>query len=406
MSQMSCSAAVPANPEEAGEQPLPLSGLLALAMTGFIAILSETLPAGLLGQISAGMHISEAMSGQLVTVYALGSLLTAIPLVTLTQGWRRRPVLLLAIVGFLLFNTLTAVSQSYSLTLVARFMTGVAAGLAWGVIAGHARRMVSPAQQGRAMAVAMIGAPLALSLGVPAGTWLGELVGWRATFAGVSLSTVLLIVWVLCKVPDFDGHPPGQRPGIAQVLRTPGVLAVLLVILTWVLAHNVLYTYIVPFLAAANMAASTGLVLLTFGIAALAGIALVGAWIDRYLRTMVVLSLAGFGAVALVLGLAGQSPTLVFFSVALWGLTYGGAPTLLQTASADAAGEGADVAQSMIVTVWNLAIAAGGVLGGVLLTQWGVGSFTWVLLALIGAALLIAAQSRRHGFTPGARVAG
>lgn len=130
MTQMSCTAA-PAAPGMI-EQPLPLSGLLALAMTGFIAILSETLPAGLLGQISAGMQISEAMTGQLVTVYALGSLLTAIPLVTLTQGWRRRPVLLLAIAGFLLFNTLTAVSQSYLLTLVARFMTGVAAGLAWG----------------------------------------------------------------------------------------------------------------------------------------------------------------------------------------------------------------------------------------------------------------------------------
>ncbi|MGH8381279.1 MFS transporter [Pseudomonas sp.] len=402
---MSCIADTPVVPEVI-EQPLPLSGLLALAMTGFIAILSETLPAGLLGQISAGMQISEAMTGQLVTVYALGSLLTAIPLVTLTQGWRRRPVLLLAIVGFLLFNTLTALSQSYLLTLVARFMTGVAAGLAWGVIAGHARRMVSPAQQGRAMAVAMIGAPVALSLGVPAGTWLGELIGWRMTFALVSVSTLGLVAWVLCKVPDFEGHKPGQRPGVAQVLRTPGVLAVLLVILTWVLAHNVLYTYIVPFLAAAGLAASTGLVLLTFGIAALAGIALVGTWVDRHLRKLVLLSLAGFATVALVLGFVGQSALLVFVSVALWGLTYGGAPTLLQTASADAAGEGADVAQSMIVTVWNLAIAAGGLLGGLLLTHWGVGSFTWVLLLLIGLALLIAGRAHRHGFAPGARVAG
>ena len=405
MTQMSCTAATRSAPETI-EQPLPLGGLLALAMTGFIAILSETLPAGLLAQISAGMQISEAMAGQWVTVYALGSLLTAIPLVTLTQGWRRRPVLLLAIVGFLLFNTLTALSQSYVLTLVARFMTGVAAGLAWGVIAGHARRMVSPAQQGRAMAVAMIGAPVALSLGVPAGTWLGELVGWRMTFALVSASTVVLVVWVLCKVPDFEGHKPGQRPGVLHVLRTPGVLAVLLVILTWILAHNVLYTYIVPFLDAAGLAASTSLVLLTFGLAALAGIALVGAWVDRHLRNLVLLSLAGFAAVALVLGFVGQSALLVFVSVALWGLTYGGAPTLLQTASADAAGEGVDVAQSMLVTVWNLAVAAGGLLGGLLLTHWGVGSFTWVLLVLIGLALLITGCAHRHGFAAGARVAG
>ncbi|MDF9893075.1 UNVERIFIED_ORG: putative MFS family arabinose efflux permease [Pseudomonas vranovensis] len=400
MTQMSCTADGPA----ALEQPLPVSGLLALAMTGFIAILSETLPAGLLGQISSGMHISEAMAGQMVSVYALGSLLTAIPLVTLTQGWRRRPVLLLAIIGFLLFNTVTALSGSYWLTLVARFMTGVAAGLAWGVIAGHARRMVSPEQQGRAMAVAMIGAPVALSLGVPAGTWLGELLGWRMTFALVSAATLVLVAWVLCKVPDFDGHAPGQRPGIAQVLRTPGVLAVLLVILTWVLAHNVLYTYIVPYLASVGLAASTGMVLLTFGIAALAGIGVVGALIDKHLRNMVLLSLFGFAMVALVLGFVSQSAPLVYLSVALWGLTYGGAPTLLQTASADAAGEGADVAQSMIVTVWNSAIAAGGLLGGVLLSQWGVGSFPWVLLALIAVALLIAGRAHGHGFAPGARV--
>ncbi|MNT13556.1 Purine ribonucleoside efflux pump NepI [compost metagenome] len=226
------------------------------------------------------------------------------------------------------------------------------------------------------------------------------------TFALVSVATLGLVVWVLCKVPDFEGHKPGQRPGVLHVLRTPGVLAVLLVIFTWILAHNVLYTYIVPFLAAAGLAASTGLVLLTFGIAALAGIALVGAWVDRHLRNLVLLSLIGFATVALVLGFVGQSALLVFVSVALWGLTYGGAPTLLQTASADAAGEGVDVAQSMLVTVWNLAVAAGGLLGGLLLTHWGVASFTWVLLLLIGLALLITGSARRHGFAPGARVAG
>ena len=67
----------------ASNERLPVGGLLALAMTGFIAILSETLPAGLLDQIADGMHISQAMAGQWVTAYALGSLLTAIPLLSL-----------------------------------------------------------------------------------------------------------------------------------------------------------------------------------------------------------------------------------------------------------------------------------------------------------------------------------
>ncbi|MGR3896989.1 MULTISPECIES: MFS transporter [Pseudomonas] len=404
MSQSSCPAQAAAGVE--AEPAFPLSGLLALSMAGFIAILTETLPAGLLGHIASGLQVSEAMAGQLVTAYALGSLLAAIPLVTLTQGWRRRRVLMLAVLGFGVFNTVTAVSEHYTLTLVARFMCGVAAGLAWGVIAGYARRMVSVSQQGRAMAVAMIGAPLALSLGVPAGTWLGDLLGWRSTFVLVSLATLVLMGWVLLSVPDFDGLPAGRRAAIGQVLATPGVSAVLAVIFTWVLAHNVLYTYIVPFLQAGGMAGSTGPVLLLFGCAALVGIGVVGVLIDRHLRRLVLGSLVGFGVASVLLGLATGAPLLVYFSVALWGLSFGGAGTLLQTASADAAGEGADVAQSMIVTVWNLAIAVAGLVGGVLLSHWGVQSFPWLLLALVGLALTLTLRSHRHGFPLGRRNAG
>lgn len=380
---------------------LPLSGLLALAMTGFIAILSETLPAGLLDQIADGMHISQAMAGQWVTAYALGSLLTAIPLVTLTQGWFRRRALLLAILGFVLFNGLTALSSNNTLTLALRFLTGAAAGLAWGLIAGHARRMVPVALQGRAMAVAMLGQPIALSLGLPIATWLGAGLGWRATFAVVTLAALLLVAWVLRAVPDYPGHAADRRPAAGQVLRTPGVARVLLVILAWILGHNILYTYIVPLLAAAGMATQVGPVLMVFGVAALAGIGLVGVLVDRHLRPLVLLSLGAFALAALALGQA--SALWLYLGVALWGLTYGGAPTLLQTACADAAGEGGDVAQSMLVTVWNSAIALGGIIGGLLLTGAGVEAFGPVVLVFIGAAWALAWTGRRAGFSAGAR---
>ncbi|AYN11578.1 MFS transporter [Pseudomonas putida] len=385
----------------ASNERLPVGGLLALAMTGFIAILSETLPAGLLDQIADGMHISQAMAGQWVTAYALGSLLTAIPLVTLTQGWYRRRALLLAIIGFVLFNGLTALSDSNTLTLVLRFFTGAAAGLAWGLIAGHARRMVPVPLQGRAMALAMLGQPIALSLGLPIATWLGAGLGWRATFVVVTLVASLLVVWVLRSVPDYPGQAADKRPAAMQVLRTPGVLLVLLVILTWILGHNILYTYIVPLLAAAGMAADIGPVLMVFGLSALAGIGLVGLLVDRYLRKLVLLSLAGFALATLALGQA--SSWLVYLSIALWGMTYGGAPTLLQTACADAAGQGGDVAQSMLVTVWNCAIALGGIIGGLLLAGAGVAWFGGVVLGLIALAWLLAVAGRGSGFVAGRR---
>lgn len=389
----------------ASSERLPIGALLALAMTGFICIVTETLPAGLLPLISDGLGVSPSMAGQMVTAYALGSVLAVIPMTIATRGWRRRNVLLLTIVGFLLFNSITAWSSHYGVTLVARFFAGVSAGLAWSLLAGYARRMVAPHQQGKALALAMVGTPIALSLGVPLGTWLGGLVGWRSTFGLMSVLTLGLIVWVLVKVPDYPPQPAHQRLSLGKVLTTPGVRPVLAVVISWMLAHNILYTYIAPFVAPAGLAERVDLVLLVFGVAALAGIWLTARLVEPLLRKTVLVSLGTFAAICVVFGLSGSHAEVIYLGVAIWGLSFGGAATLLQTALADAAGDGADVALSLNVVAWNSAIAGSGVVGGVLLDRWGVAAFPWAMLALVIVALLIAWSAHAHGFKPGRRSA-
>lgn len=385
---------------------LPMAALLALAMTGFICIVTETLPAGLLPQISAGLGISQATTGQMVTAYALGSLLAAIPLTIATRGWRRRNVLLLTIVGFFIFNSLTALSTNYVLTLVARFFAGVAAGLAWSLLAGYARRMVAPNQQGRALAVAMVGTPIALSLGVPIGTFMGSIIGWQAAFWIMSGLALVLIVWVIAKVPDYPGQSAHERMPLKKVITSPGVRPVLAVVVTWMLAHNILYTYIAPFVMTAGLGERIDLVLLTFGVAALVGIWFAGMLVDRYLRATVLASLAAFALTALLFGFGAHYPVIIYIGVVVWGVTFGGAATLLQTALADAAGSGADVALSMNVVAWNAAIAGGGVIGGILLESVGVSSFPWFLVILLTAAFAIAWLSYLHAFKSGLRSGG
>jgi predicted MFS family arabinose efflux permease len=147
-------------------------------------------------------------------------------------------------------------------------------------------------------------------------------------------------------------------------------------------------------------------VLLLFGAASMAGIWLIGLRVDRCLRALTLLSLAVFAAAALMLGLAGDSSAVVLTGIAVWGLTFGGAPTLLQTALADTAGDAADVAQSMLVTVFNLAVAGGGVAGGILLERRGPGALPWALAALALLALAVVWSARRRGFRPGPRGAG
>lgn len=391
--------------ESSISQRFPLAALLALAMTSFIAILAETLPAGLLPQIAHGLGISEVMTGQLVTVFAIGSILTAIPLTAMTSGWRRRKVLLLAVGGFLVFNTITALAPNYVVALASRFLAGMAAGLAWGLMAGYARRMVSVAQQGRAMAIAMIGTPLALSLGVPLGTLMGGVLGWRSIFGVMSGLAIILVAWILVAVPDYPGQKNGERLSIRQVFMTPGVRPILAVIVAWMLAHNILYTYIAPFLAPSGLRTRVDLVLLVYGVGSLAGIWLISQLIDRWLRKLVLGSIGAFALIVVALGIGMDSPAVIYISMAIWGVTFGGAGTLLQTASADAAGDGMDVAQAMVATIWNVAIAGGGMVGGMLLDGYGVSAFPWVMLALLLAALGTAWRARRS-FRPGRRTGG
>ncbi|MCB5906563.1 MFS transporter [Streptomyces pinistramenti] len=377
---------------------LPLLALLALSAAVFLTSLTETLPAGLLPAMSAGLGVSESAAGQTVTLYALGTALTAIPLTAATAGRRRKHLLLAAMAGFGVANTVTALSSDYLLTMAARFAAGVAAGLAWALLAGYARRMAPVHLQGKALAIAMAGIPLALSLGVPAGTFLGTALGWQAAFLVMTALTVVLLGWIAAAVPDFPGQPRGGRIPVLRTARIPGVAPVLFVTLVFVLAHTVLYTFIATFLQRLGMGDAADRVLLVFGAASLVSIWFTGAHLHRRLRTLAVAATLLFAAAAGLLAVASGSPAAVYLAVVLWGLGWGGAPTLLQTAAGDAAGESADAAQAMLVTLWNVAMAGGGVLGGILLGVLGAASFPWSVLVLLAPVLIVVLAARGHGF--------
>ncbi|MFF5971456.1 MFS transporter [Streptomyces sp. NPDC012769] len=401
-SSASSASSAPVAAEPGG---LPWFALLALATAVFVTSLTETLPAGLLPAMSGDLHVSEAATGQTVTIYAIGTALTAIPLTAATAAWRRKRLLLTAMAGFAVANTVTAVSSVYGLTMAARFVAGVAAGLAWALLAGYARRMAPVPLQGKAIAVAMAGIPVALSLGVPAGTFLGEQLGWRVAFLAMTALTVLLLLWISAAVPDHPGpgqEAGGERPGMLRALRVPGVGAVLFVTLVFVLAHTVLYAYIATFLDGVGLGGSTDLVLLVFGAASLSSIWVVGVWIHRRLRALTVAATLLVATAAALLAMLSDDAALVYVAAGLWGLGWGGVPTLLQTAVADAGGEQADAAQAMLVTLWNVAMAAGGIIGGVLLDAIGSVSFPWTVLLLLLPVLVVVLAARAHGF-PAAR---
>lgn len=137
--------------------------LLTLSASGFLTIFTETIPAGLLSELSAGLGVSESAAGQLVTLYALGSGMAAIPLVSATRSMSRKRVLVMAVMTLGVFNFITAIAPWYPVILAARLVAGAAAALVWGVLA--AMVSLSPSALHRAFTQ---------DVGMSPFTWLGR----------------------------------------------------------------------------------------------------------------------------------------------------------------------------------------------------------------------------------------
>lgn len=200
---------------------LPLSALLALATSGFLTVMLETLPAGVLPALSRDLGVEEGTAGQAVTLYALGALLGAIPIISATMGWPRRRLLVIALSGYVLTSLIVAVSPVFAVTLAARFIAGVFAGTLWGILAGYVGRIVDPTQRGRALTIGLSGTPIALAFGTPAGTLLASAIGWRLTFVTMAVITAAVVLWVLAAVPPLPGRNATSAPLRSRLCVSP-----------------------------------------------------------------------------------------------------------------------------------------------------------------------------------------
>lgn len=373
----------------ASPERLPLLQLLALTLASFLATANETIPAGLLDQIASGFMTSEAWAGQTVTLCALGAGIAAIPLTVLTKKYPQRNLLLISLITFSVCNLLTALSTHFIFVLCLRFIIGLATGLAWSILATYARSMAPPHLQGRALAIAMLGIPLALALGVPLSAWLSAFIGWRNIFIILSITALLLTVWVFFRVPNYHKNTSQRYVALKTVFTMPGVRPILFLVMAWILSHYLLYTYITPLLTDLGLKTQIDFILLVFGLSTLLGIWLIGLLVDQHLKKLIFISLTTFLIISVLLSLSFNHLGLMLFTVftVIWGLSFSGAPTLLQTVLANAARENADIAQSLLVTVFNLSFACSGIIGGILLETLGTHYFPFLITFILAVAL-------------------
>lgn len=193
----------------------------ALATGGFAIGTTEFVTMGLLPQIASGVDVSIPEAGHLISAYALGVVVGAPALAALGARLPRRALLVGLIAAYGVLNLLTALVSHYGLLAFVRFLDGLPHGAYFGVSALVASSMVPAARRGRALALVMMGIPVANVLGVPAATLLGQSLGWRAAYAAVAVLCAVTVVLILLAVPSTPGDRAATGRRELQALRHP-----------------------------------------------------------------------------------------------------------------------------------------------------------------------------------------
>lgn len=357
--------------------------LAALALTTFAYLTVETIPIGLLPQIADGLHTRPSTVGLLVTAYGLIVVIATIPLTRLTHGLSRRRLLGVLMSVFVVATALSAAAPNYLSLLAARAVTALSQAVFWAIVTPAAAALVRPAMRGRAVSIVFAGSSVGTLLGVPAGTWLGQLFGWRAPFAALSgLGLVLLIALrvLLPEAPAGQGETDrGTAPdrGRYRVIVVTTVLAVT--------AAFTVYTYVNPFLTQVSGVpeSAIGPVLVVYGVADLIGVFVASLFVSRHgwptmvaaigLLTVALTTLYLFGPVTVVAVLAGAVATLCIAAMT----------TALTARMLEVAPGNTDDANAGTSTGFNVGITAGALIGAALVDGPGVRS-TALVGALIG----------------------
>lgn len=377
--------------------------MFAMALGGFGIGTTEFVAMGLLSLIAADFGISEDQAGHIISAYALGVVVGAPLITTLTGSIPRRRLALILMAAFVIGNGLSVFAHSYEVLLVSRFIAGLPHGAYFSVTALIAASMAPNGKRGKSVALVGMGLSIATVIGVPVAQWLGTTFGWNTAFEMVAAIGIVTFVALWFTVPHMTLMPatkPLTELGAlvnSQVLFTLGIGTVgfggmfaVYTYISWTLTENAGFNESLMWIP-----------LMVYGIGMVIGTYIGGLLADRNLEFTIVGTLLTLVVVLSLFYVSSYHVVLGIINFGAIGMLGSILVPSLQTRLMDVAGDAQSLATALNHSALNMANAAGAAVGGAVIAA-GYGFSTPALagaaMALAGAVLWIPAflLRRRH----------
>ncbi|SDU93979.1 MFS transporter, DHA1 family, purine ribonucleoside efflux pump [Microlunatus sagamiharensis] len=379
--------APPAAPDAPARTRSGWPGVIALMVAVFTLVTSEFLPASLLPLMAADLGVTEGVAGQVVTATALVGMVAGPSMGLLFPRLDRRRLIIGLLALAVVSNLLSAIAPTYAIVVVSRLLLGVALAGTWAMALAVASTLVPADKVGRAMAVVNLGVSAATVAAVPLGALISSLYGWRAVFWAVAIATAAAVVLFVVAMPSVPAAASEGVRTLLAVLRRRVMILGLIGLAVMIAGHFGSYTFIRT--AAEGMPEMTpaliAILLAVYGLGGLFGNVIAGLLADHHLGVVLVAVPSLLAVSILGFSLSDGSVVLAFAAIAVWGLGFGAIPTTSQTWASRAEPTRVEAAGGLFVANFQLAIALGAALGGVLLDGFGVHT-----VFLVGAVAVLA----------------
>lgn len=359
--------------------------MVAMALGGFGIGTTEFVAMGLLNLIAEDFSISEDQAGHVISAYALGVVIGAPLITTLTGSIPRRRLALLLMGAFVIGNGLSVFAHSYEILMLSRFIAGFPHGAYFSVTALIAASMAPNGKRGKAVALTGMGLSIATVIGVPIAQWLGSTFGWNAAFAMVAAIGVITFVALWFTVPHMTLMPRTKPLTELGALVNSQVLMTLAIGTVGFGGMFAVYTYI-SWTLTENAGFNGNLIwipLMVYGIGMVIGTYIGGVLADRNLEYAILGTLLALIVVLSAFYFLSHNAVAGIINFGVIGLLGSTLVPNLQTRLMDVAGDAQTLAAALNHSALNMANAAGAAVGGAVIAA----GYGYSTPALAGAAM-------------------